>query len=91
MTPPITLITNDREFKGIPMSNQLTIELPIDIPLQEARFLLVAKLFEMGRLSLGQAAELSGYSKSTLMELLGQASIPAFDYPPEDLEKEMNL
>lgn len=24
------------------------------------------------------------------MELLGKAGIPVFDYPPEDLEKEMN-
>jgi predicted HTH domain antitoxin len=73
------------------MSNQLTIDLPVDITQQEAKFLLAAKLFEIGRLSLGQAAELSDYSKSTFMELLGKAGIPVFDYPPEDLEKEMNL
>lgn len=73
------------------MSNQFTIDLPVDITQQEAKFLLAAKLFEIGRLSLGQAAELSDYSKSTFMELLGKAGIPVFDYPPEDLEKEMNL
>jgi len=73
------------------MPNQLTIELPIDITLQEAKFLLAAKLFEIGRLSLGQAAELSEYSKPTFMELLGKVGIPVFDYPPEDLEQEMNL
>ena len=73
------------------MSNQLTIDLPVDITLQEARFLLAAKLFEIGRLSLGQAAELADYSKSTFMELLGKVGIPVFDYPAEDLEKEMNL
>ncbi|NER25438.1 MAG: UPF0175 family protein [Symploca sp. SIO1C2] len=73
------------------MPNQLTIELPIDITLQEAKFLLAAKLFETGKLSLGQAAELSEYSKPTFMELLGKVGIPVFDYPPEDLEQEMNL
>lgn len=73
------------------MSNQLTLQLPLDISSQEARFLLAAKLYEVGRLSLGQAAELSEYSKSTFIELLGKASIPVFDYPPEDLEKEMAL
>ncbi|NER51219.1 MAG: UPF0175 family protein [Symploca sp. SIO1A3] len=73
------------------MPNQLTIELPIGITLQEAKFLLAAKLFETGRLSLGQAAELSEYSKPTFMELLGKVGIPVFDYPPEDLEQEMNL
>lgn len=73
------------------MSNQLTIDLPVDITLQEARFLLAAKLFEIGRLSLGQSAELADYSKATFMELLGKVGIPVFDYPAEDLEKEMNL
>ena len=73
------------------MSNQLTIELPVEISLQEAKFLLAAKLFEVGRLSLGQAAELAEYSKPTFMELLGKASIPVFDYPPEDLDKELSL
>lgn len=48
------------------MANQLSLELPLDIPAQEARFLLAAKLYEVGRLSLGQAAELADYSKSTL-------------------------
>ncbi|NES25911.1 MAG: UPF0175 family protein [Symploca sp. SIO3E6] len=44
----------------------------------------------MGKLSLGQAAELSEYSKPTFMELLGKVGIPVFDYPPEDLEQEMS-
>lgn len=55
------------------MGNQLTVQLPTDIFVQEARFLL--------------AAELSGYSKPTFMELLGKADIPVFDYPSEDLEE----
>ncbi|MEM9151308.1 MAG: UPF0175 family protein [Cyanobacteria bacterium P01_F01_bin.3] len=73
------------------MSNQLTIQLPSDIQAQEARFLLAAKLYETGRLSMGQAAELAEYSKSTFMELLGKNGIAVFDYPPEDLAKEMAL
>jgi len=73
------------------MNNQLTVQLPADIPAQEARFLLAAKLYETGRLSIGQAAELSEYSKPTFMELLGKIGIAVFDYPPEDLEKEMAL
>jgi predicted HTH domain antitoxin len=71
------------------MSHQLTVQLPLDIPVQEAKFLLAAKLYEMGRISLGKAAEIAEYPKPTFMELLGKANIPVFDYPPEDLEKEM--
>ncbi|MGC1307959.1 MAG: UPF0175 family protein [Phormidesmis sp.] len=73
------------------MSNQLTIQLPSNVPAQEARFLLAAKLYETGRLSIGQAAKLAEYSKPTFMELLGKNGIAVFDYPPEDLEREMAL
>jgi predicted HTH domain antitoxin len=73
------------------MSNQLIVQLPSNISAQEARFLLAAKLYEMGRISLGKAAELAEYSKPIFMELLGKAGIPVFNYPPEDLEKEMAL
>jgi predicted HTH domain antitoxin len=73
------------------MNHQLTVQLPSDIPVQEAKFLLAAKLYETGRISLGKAAAIAEYSKPTFMELLGKAGIPVFDYPPEDLEKEMAL
>jgi len=52
--------------------------------------LLATKLYETGRLSLGQAAKLAGYSKRTFMELLGKNGVPVFDYPADDLKREMN-
>lgn len=73
------------------MVQQLVLELPIEIPIAEAKLLLAAKLFELGRLSLGQAAELAGYSKATFMELLGSLNIPVFDYPAEELQEELAL
>jgi len=73
------------------MKYSLKLSLPLDISAQEARFLLGAKLYETGRLSLGQAAELSEYPRPIFIELLGKSGIAVFDYPPEDLEKEMSL
>ena len=52
--------------------NKLNVELPPEIPVEEARLVLAAKLFELGRLSLGQAARMAGYSRPTFMELLGK-------------------
>jgi len=45
----------------------LTINLPdkFDLTPKETATLLAAKLYETGKLSLGQAAELAGYSKKT--------------------------
>ncbi len=71
--------------------NALTVQLPSDTPVEEARFLLMVKLFETGRLTLGQAAKLAGYSKPTFIELLGKLGTPVIDYPAEDLEQEMNV
>lgn len=71
--------------------NALQIQLPPEISIEEARLLLMVKLFETGKLSLGQAADLSGYSKPTFIELLSKLGVAVIDYPPEELEREMNL
>jgi predicted HTH domain antitoxin len=49
----------------------LQIQLPdfIQIDRQEIQMLLATKLYEKGTLSVGQAAQLAGFSKRTFMEL----------------------
>jgi len=69
--------------------NELKVELPPEVPVEEARVLLMAKLFETGRLSLGQAAALAGYSKRAFIEVLGKLGVPVFNYPAEELTAEV--
>jgi predicted HTH domain antitoxin len=76
--------------KGKAMS-ELVIELPPEVQRHEAKLLLMIKLYETGKLSLGQAAKFSGYSKGAFMELLGKYDVPVFDYPAGDLKQEMDL
>ena len=71
--------------------NELKVELPLNISTSEARLLLAVKLFEIGKLSLGQAAKVAGYSKRTFIELLGKMEVPAINYPAEDLERGIAL
>ena len=71
--------------------NSLTVQLPPEIPVEEARLLLMIKLFETGKLTLGQAAKLAGYSKPTFIELLSKLDVPVIDYPAEELEQEINF
>ena len=71
--------------------SELRVQLPPEVPVEEARLLLMAQLYEKGRLSLGQAAKLAGYSKPTFMELVGKLSIAVFDYPAEDLQRELDI
>jgi len=69
--------------------SQLTISLPGVITEEEARLLLAVKLFEVGRLSAGQAAELAGCSKPTFMELTGKQGVPVFDHPKDELTDDL--
>ena len=46
-------------------------------------------LFESHQLTLAQSAKVADLSLEAFIELLGEAGIPAVDYPPEELEEEM--
>lgn len=71
--------------------SELKVELPPEVPVEEARLLLTVKLFETGRISMGQAAKMAGYSKRAFMELLGKLGVAVFDYPAEELHEEAGL
>lgn len=51
--------------------------------------LIAAKLYEQGKLSLGQAAEVAGLSKRTFAELLGKYSVSIFNSPASDLSRDV--
>ncbi len=69
----------------------LTLNTPdnLDFDNLEAAMLLAKKLYERGKLSLGQAAELAGYSKRTFMELLGGYNVSIFNYDEQELENDI--
>jgi predicted HTH domain antitoxin len=66
-----------------------TIPLPPSVTESEARLYLAMKLFEIGRLSCGQSAELAGYSKRTFMELLGKHGVAVMDFPPSEMQDDL--
>lgn len=69
----------------------LTIQLPenIDIDEKQAKVMLACMLYEKGSLSLGQAAELAGYSKRTFMEILADYDVSIFNFTAQELEEEL--
>jgi len=69
--------------------SDMTVALPDSISEAEAKVCLAAKLFEVGRLSCGQAAQLAGYSKRTFIELLGKQGIAVLDYAAEELTDDL--
>lgn len=61
----------------------------LDLEEREAKMILASRLYEQGKFSLGQAAQLAGLSKRAFMELLGDYGVSVFNYPPGDLEKDV--
>lgn len=56
---------------------------------RELKFLVAAKLYELGRISSGRAAELAGVSRVEFLNRLGRYRISVFNYPLEELEREI--
>ena len=69
----------------------VTLDIPdaLDLDSKEIAMLLAARLYEQGKLSLGQAAELAGLSKRTFTELLGHYNVSIFNYPSSDLSRDV--
>ncbi|MCF8304012.1 MAG: UPF0175 family protein [Bacteroidales bacterium] len=61
----------------------------IDLDDKDVAMIVASTLYEKGKLSLGQAAELAGLSKSAFAELLGKYGVSIFNYPPSDLSRDV--
>lgn len=53
---------------------------------KETKLLIASRLYEQGKLSLGEGAELSGVSKRTFIELLGHYDVSVFNYSVQELK-----
>lgn len=69
----------------------ITLNVPdkVDIDVRDTVKFLAAKLYEAGKLSLGQAAELAGYSKIAFAEILGDYDVSLMNYPISDIAKDV--
>jgi len=70
---------------------EIKIHIPdtLDLNDRDAKFLLASKLYELGKLSLGQAAEMVGLSKSTFIEILVKYGVPVLNYPPSEIDNDL--
>lgn len=69
----------------------LLVNIPdtVDFDDKEALMAIASRLYEKGKLSVGQAAELVGLSKSAFMEILGNYGVAVFNYPSSDLDRDV--
>lgn len=64
---------------------QFNIPETVDLDDKEITMIVASTLYEKGKLSLGQAADLAGLTKRTFAELLGKYNVSIFNYSPSDL------
>jgi len=83
------------------MQNTLTIEYTDDLLFTlgvsdkefsvEAKFLLAAKLYEIGKISSGQAAKLAGKSRVEFLSSLSRIGVAMSNLCEEDVADELNF
>ena len=73
------------------MTATLELTLPPSVNLTELdiKMALAAKLFEMGELSSGQAADLVGITKREFLETVGKYGVSIFQYDVEELKRDL--
>ena len=78
---------------------ELTVEYPDELLLasgqprgeieRELKFQLAVRLFEVGRLSLGKAAEFAGWNRVVFADALGRAKVPVVNLDNEEIQAEL--
>ena len=68
----------------------LKINIPENVELEEKDVVifLAAKLYESGKLTLGQAADMAALSKLSFAEILADYGVSIFNYPASDIKKD---
>ena len=67
------------------------LELPdLNIPEQELKMILAESLFQQGIISLGKAAEISGYSQRTFSELMLNKGLSPLQYDDRYLNSDLS-
>ena len=56
---------------------------------REIRMAAAAKLYEIGKLSSGRAAELAGVSRVRFLQMLSRYNVPIFNPTAEELEQDL--
>jgi predicted HTH domain antitoxin len=56
---------------------------------QHIRLMAALKMFELGKISYGKAAELAGMSRADFLEACGRYRISVFNYPDEEMGEEI--
>ena len=75
-------------YIDLPESVLLTTGQSQEAFVKEAKFLLVLKMFELGRISSGRAAEISGMPRVDFLLSAGRMGVPVADIDENEMSRE---
>ena len=75
----------------VPDTSLRALKLPADRMGEELRLIAAIKLYELGRLSSGAAAQLAGVPRVVFLSRLADYGVDTFRLTEEELEREVRL
>ena len=67
----------------------ITLNVPEEIDEKEVAMLLASQLYQQGKLTSGQAADLVGMTKREFIEMIGRYGVSVFSESVEDLNRDI--
>ncbi len=80
---------NDPAVATLPDNLELSVALTRAELTEQVRLMASLKMFELGKLSSGRAAELAGLSRAAFFDACGRYRVSLFNYDSEELEREL--
>lgn len=70
---------------------RISLDLPenLDLNRQDIAMLVASRLYEQGKVTLGEGAAMVGLTKRTFIELLGQYNVSIFNHEASDLARDI--
>jgi len=76
-------------FAELPENLELAVGLSRDELIDQVKLMAALKMFELGKISSGKAAELAGLSRVDFFSACARYRVSAFNYPADRLEPEL--
>jgi predicted HTH domain antitoxin len=87
------MVHRDMQFREVTISYPAGLEDSVQTTLQELeeqiRLMAALKMFELGKLSSGKAAELAGQTRPQFLETCSRYKVSVFNYPPDLIPSEI--
>lgn len=74
---------------SVPEGFEETISTTEEEVADQVRLMAALKMFELGKLSSGHAAQLAGRTRAEFLEACGRYRVSVFNYPPEQADEEL--